>query len=446
VEALLLSAKANMEVSAVAQTIQSVGLRHDSDVYIINNTESTCYGIIFAVEIICLIKNFNMRYNTIVEKDETNISKLISAAEQFSEERFLEGIKMKRYDVYDIKQTTIWVQEHQQMLNREYRALIKFSESFISNYATDNNKCFDTAYRLFNKIRSTISATSKIFKKMCPKIRKQQPVGVEKPLAIERSILSHAHYSPDLFGIETYDNCVKELYNGLETFFTTIIATLLLCREMINKEREVKKDYGLCNSIYKECYNKAMSSLKDFGSIFQGTEILPSCELQNRKNKAKKFSDFVCENYHKYDTQAFKIFILTEIVKNAQNEGLTEIEALLWPDNHSKAIEVRKVIKQFDDIPGIIGQKNKLSSHSIVEFIKWCKVEKSKEKKLYVEYFCENYKGRNELLGWTAINKERKDLAEIGISDEDLADGFEKALRSIKTSEYNDKSAMVVGF
>jgi hypothetical protein len=56
VEALLLSAKANMEVSAVAQTIQSVGLRHDSDVYIINNTESTCYGIIFAVEIICLIK------------------------------------------------------------------------------------------------------------------------------------------------------------------------------------------------------------------------------------------------------------------------------------------------------------------------------------------------------------------------------------------------------
>ena len=94
-----------------------------------------------------------MRYNTIVEKDETNILKLISAAEQFSEERFLEGIKIKRYDVYDIKQTTIWVQEHQQMLNREYRALIKFSESFISNYATDNNKCFDTAYRLFNKIR-----------------------------------------------------------------------------------------------------------------------------------------------------------------------------------------------------------------------------------------------------------------------------------------------------
>lgn len=107
---------------------------------------------------------------------------------------------------------------------------------------------------------------------------------------------------------------------------------------------------------------------------------------------------------------------------------------------------MRKVIKQFDDIPGIIGQKNKLSSHSIVEFIKWCKVEKSKEKKLYVEYFCENYKGRYELLGWTAINKERKDLAAIGISDEDLADGFEKTLKSIKTSEYNDKSAMVLGF
>ena len=60
-------------------------------------------GIIFAVEIICLIKNFNMRYNTIVEKDENNLQEIITAAEQFSEERFLEGIKMKRYNQYEIE-------------------------------------------------------------------------------------------------------------------------------------------------------------------------------------------------------------------------------------------------------------------------------------------------------------------------------------------------------
>lgn len=40
-----------------------------------------------------------MIYNTIVEKDENNILRLIKAAEQFSEERFLEGIKLKRYDI-----------------------------------------------------------------------------------------------------------------------------------------------------------------------------------------------------------------------------------------------------------------------------------------------------------------------------------------------------------
>lgn len=387
-----------------------------------------------------------MIYNTIVEKDENNILRLIKAAEQFSEERFLEGIKMKRYDVYDIKQTSVWVRKRQQMLNREYLALIKFSKTFINSYATDNNQCFDTAYRLFNKIRSTISSTSKVFKKMCPKIRKQQPVGVERPAVIERSIFSHAHYAPDLFGIESYDGAVRELFDDLETFFTTIIATLLLCREMINNEKEVRKDYKLCHSIYKECFIKTMSSLKDFGSIFQSTRDLPSSELQSRRSKAKKFSDFVCENYHKHDTSSFKRYILAETVKNARNDGLTDTETLLWPDNHDKAIKVREVIKQFDDIPGIIGQKNKLSSHTIVEFIKWCKVEKSKEKKLYVEYFCKNYKGKYELLGWTAVNKERKDSTEMEISDEELADGFEKALQSIKTTENNNKTAMVAGF
>lgn len=115
-----------MEVSAVAQTIQSVGLRHDSDVYIINNTESTCYGIIFAVEIICLIKNYNMRYNTIVEKDENNLQEIITAAEQFSEERFLEGIKMKRYNQYEIEKMIVVIREYQQKMNKECLALAKF--------------------------------------------------------------------------------------------------------------------------------------------------------------------------------------------------------------------------------------------------------------------------------------------------------------------------------
>lgn len=400
----------------------------------------------FAVKSICLIKNLSMRYNTIVEKDETNILKLISAAEQFSEERFLEGIKLKRYSLYDIQQTTIWVRERQQILNREYLALMKFSETFIKSYATDNNKCFDSAYRLFNKIRSTISATSKVFRKMCPEIHRQQPKGAEKPLAIERSIFSHAHYTPDLFGLESFDKSVEELFNDLETFFTSVISTLLLCREMINKEREVRMDSKLCLSIYRECCEESMNSIKSLVGMFDNTHLLPKSELQERKDKARQLTDFVCDNYHKHDKSTFKTFILVDAVKKGRNDGLTDLETTLWPNNHTKALTVRDVVKNFDNLPRVEGKRNKLCSRIIVEFIKWCDVDKSKEKTLYNNYFKDNYTGKYETLGWTAISNERKNMTDTKISDKELADSFQKALQSINTSADDAKSNKAAGF
>ena len=110
-----------------------------------------------------------MRYSTIVEKDDKTLVEIITALEQFEEDRFIAGIQARHYTKYDIDQAIDMVATYQSRMNIEARSLVRFSETFIQQFATDNNKCFETAERYFNRIRSTLCAIKKVFQKTTPR-------------------------------------------------------------------------------------------------------------------------------------------------------------------------------------------------------------------------------------------------------------------------------------
>ena len=372
-----------------------------------------------------------MRYNTIVEKDEANLNMIIDAVGKFSKERFLEGIREKRYSLYDVNQMIIWVCEYQQKLNRESAALSKFSETFIQEYATDNNQCFETARKLFNRIRSSVSATRKIYQSTCPRIHRQQPRGVERPSVYARSYFSRVACTPDMFGIQSFDDAVGELYNKLETFFVTIINTLALCHQMIRAEHAVRLDDERCLSIYNDCVAKMMDNVRELAKFFTISQETEESDLLRRRMRARKISDFARENYHRVNKSEFSKFLVLKMVQQGQNDGLTEVESLFWPNDHRKALEVREAVERFDELSGAEGQKGKLDSGLVVEFLKWCGVEPSKEKKLYEEYFCRNYHGRFQLLSWKTISQVRKSRMDSRIGDEEQASSFQKVLNRL---------------
>jgi hypothetical protein len=67
----------------------------------------------------------------------------------------------------------------------------------------------------------------------------------------------------------------------------------------------------------------------------------------------------------------------------------------------------------------------------IVEFIKWCGVEKDKEKRLY-RYFRDNYRGDLKPLVWSSVCKKRKELkVEDHLTDQELIESFEKRLSEL---------------
>ena len=373
-----------------------------------------------------------MKYKTIVDKNESSLLQIIKAAESFNAGGFLESLRKRNLSTYEIEQLTDEVREYQLKMNREVKALVRFSETFLSSYATENNRCFETAERLFNHIRSTISAARKLLRKTCPRRMGRQPEGKERPLFYLRSTLTIGTHTGDLFGIESFEASVQTLFENMTTFFSTVINTLALCHSMIVSESEIRQDADRCMSIYNDTCARLMDEVRQMSRWLESVRQLPESQLLKRKNQARSEKSFARENYHQYTPAELKQMLVLEMVKKGHNDGLTDEEALFWPDDHGQALRVRRVIPLFDKL-GAEGMKGKMDSGVIIEFLKWCKVESKLEKQLY-QYFCQAYKeqcGRLQTLGWSSVCQVRKDRREQQISDEEQAESFERRLAAI---------------
>ena len=373
-----------------------------------------------------------MKYKTIVDKNESSLLQIIKAAESFNAGGFLESLRKRNLSTYEIEQLTFEVREHQQKMNREVRALVKFSETFLTSYATENNRCFETTEQLFNHIRSTLSAARKVLRKTCPRRMKPLPEGKERPLFYLRSTLTVGTHAGDLFGVESFELSVQTLYRDMTTFFVTIINTLALCHRMIISEREIRDDADRCLEIYNDTCAKLMDEVRHLSRWLEDVKQLPDSQLLNRKQRARSEKSFARENYHQYTPAELKEMLVLELVTKGHNAGLTDEEALLWPNDHEQAMRVRRVIPLFDQL-GAEGLKGKMDSGLVIEFLKWCKVESKLEKQLY-QYFCQAYKeqgGRLQPLGWSSVCQVRKDRREQHISDEEQAESFERRLAAI---------------
>ena len=369
-----------------------------------------------------------MRYSTIVNKDERGLIEIIEAARKFEEDRFLEGIRQRCYTAEDIQVAIDRVREYQAKLNTEARALVYFSQTFLQQYATTNNKCFETAQLLFNRIRSTLKASRAVFRKTCPIRRRLQPAESEKPSIYLRSVLSNGECNRDLFGILSYEDSVQTLYSEMQAFFTTIITTLGLCRYMMEMEQTIREDGERCEQIYKDCEKKALSGIREVTKLLTSVKVLPESELSARKANARSMKDFYCENYHKWDCEDFRMSVAIDVLRKGRSEGLTDEETKLWPNDAQQALRVRKIIGRIDAMRDIEGSNGKLKSAFLVELIKWARLESQDKEKAFYDYFCKQYKqqgGRYDTLSWNAVSTERKNRRDLGICDEEQIRSFE---------------------
>lgn len=98
-----------------------------------------------------------MNITTIVEKDETGLNQINEAVNKFEDEGLLYAISQNNLDEFTIMQNKLMVESYNKKLDMEIASLWRFANTFNTDYATTNNKCFECAHLLFNRIRQSVS-------------------------------------------------------------------------------------------------------------------------------------------------------------------------------------------------------------------------------------------------------------------------------------------------
>lgn len=379
-----------------------------------------------------------MLIKTTVEHDTSGLEMVLSALDELSEERFIEGIIVRRYDEDDIRMMTEMVSTYQGRVNIESISLTRFSRTFIREFATNNNECYKTAEVFFGKIRSTVAGLKKLFHKTTPIDRRTLPEGADAPSVFKKSSLVNKEFTPDMYGLESYPRYVKEFYDALETLFASAANTLALCQFMIMEEEEIRNDVVQLRQIFKESCEEFSSTVKMASKFQTAAQELPENKMDDLKQKTGANDDiFLKKAYHMYDKDTLCGYIMINTIRQARNNGLTPLESFFWSKNTHKALVVRKVIDNFDLVHGVEGQKGKLSPHVVLEFLKWCDVQECMEKRLFQELFLPKYQatGKLKVLGWSRISDIRKERKECGDTDEKMVSDFAARLVDILSPE-----------
>lgn len=352
-----------------------------------------------------------MKYTSVLEASEQSFQNLIADAEDFENDKIFASIRSRDYDESEINLINADVRICIAKIEKEYIALEKFSKEFNKLYATNYNQCYDTALKLCRKLRSTLAGTKKLFRKMCPIIRKKPACsGAEKKLSVfDHSYLTGLTFSRDLFGLDSYPDCVKELCCSVSIFFCKLTGVIALCRDIIAKENYIRCHPDLCYKIYKDNYDYVAKTSRDTINYIEKNSGItyPMNSLKERMDKAKSLQQVICDCFHTFNVSQFQNFVIFDAIEKGKKDDLSPTESLLWPNNHDLARQVRFVITHLDDLIEpcklaglkILGRKDKKAGKHhiygpiIVMLMEWAGITRTGKEAKFNRYFSKTYHG-----------------------------------------------------
>lgn len=356
-----------------------------------------------------------MFYTTSVDKTIETLEMLLADAEAFEREKVLAALLSvnNKFSIEEVNIIIASVKENRYKLEREVVALQAFSKEFLYQYATNHNKCYETAEILFNKMRLSIAGTKRLYKKFCATDRRPAPI--KEGMRVNPSVFTNSKLSSkvplyQLIDFECYDNCVNVLCDAMEDFYRLLSTALLLCRGVIEQEEEIRKDYNGLKKIYDSCREGEIKNMHNIVITALSQTIITDDELTRIKANANSLQEFICDGYHKVDKKTFNTHCILMTVKEGRRNGLTELESILWRNNHSIVPFVRSVIAHFDELnPKGYADKStgkyKFSAKHVAMFMEWCQITGSgKEKQFIEEYFNKEYNGEYQCVNSSSVN------------------------------------------
>ena len=351
------------------------------------------------------------------------MNKIVSFIDSFNVHKLLYALTTKQMDEDTIEDITLDIREQNNRLERQKVYLFRFSKSFNKEWATDDNKFFDTSARLSFKMRSGIKGIKKSVKAFCKRSRKTLLPGQEAPQAIDCSLISsETVYMQDLFGLESYPPCVTNLFQEMISFHENMLTCLEESLRTLREEKDTRANPHLCLELLREAVDK---SKKNLAVIFQAMEKDPhlkeamvNSEFFKPTNdspvlKAWANSEGNEEKKRAFASAFFHNCLPVEVNKIGISKTLTEAEGdtelgecmAIFDCDATQARHINEGIDRFDSLLPEQCKGNKIPAMHLHVFMRWC--SRGVGQATFLGYFFKRYRaagGKWQDVGKSALS------------------------------------------
>ena len=365
---------------------------------------------IFAEKLAFIIKNSIMLYKEDIQVTENGLLYVIHKVELFTEDGFIASLYVRNLSEIDILLKIADVRECLSIAHREFLSLSKFSLTFNSRWATEDNKRFSSTQIMLNKLRSSLASIKRSYRESCPIVRKQQPQGEMfrdrlSPSVFERSVLTNGGCARDLFGIESYSDNIQTLYVEQRALFANVLASLMLCYKEIEKEKLTKADPDKCVELLEKQCRDIMKELNSTIDLIQR----PVTDEIQRFIDEMGLREFAQKGYHEHTIEEVRNHAIS-IYKQGAKSNIAQTASLLWVKNPAKGNDVQLLIEHFDEFRS--ENRKKVSSDKILFFVNWCNDSIDAPQKQFYD-FLKTYYRNKELVDWHSVTCRKNNIKNL---------------------------------
>ncbi len=357
------------------------------------------------------------------------ILEVIKNYENDGEVRFIAGIQSRGFSEYKIRQLICYVRERLNMSRRELLRLSEIALTYNKLWATDDNNCFRDADKLFRKIRSTLKGTKILYKKFTPICRKAAPDKNFRSSVFVNSTLAYAECGRDLYGLDSYPDCVLTLYAEMGAYFTNVVAVLLICHQELAKEAMISNDAELCLQLLNKQCKHIVGDMKNMIGIVS-EEAASQDELVKKSKKTGSLKAFAQNGFHKYNIESITHYAASLAIESGAEFGLDNVESLYFVHDHEKGRKAKEIMSHFDTYADK-GRGGKMDTTAIAEFVCWTGLGMAKG----FSYFSSTYQGAyiipQKKSVWARFDNYKKadpDAAKDGGMERKFASDFENRI------------------
>lgn len=368
---------------------------------------------------------------------------------RFDVQLLLYAINGRRLDEEQIVSITNDISEYLTKLKRQKEHLFKFNKTFNKRWATEDNGCFDYSIKQSRRIRSGLAGIRKVFMMFCRPSRKRLPDGMSTPQAYERSLITTPHYYADLYGLESYPQCVTDLFRTMLEFYDTLDDCIEECKRALQEERitgsDPEKSFELlisdCERSKKQQFIilEAMDQDPALKKAMMESKYLTSDEAnpvlkEYRQAKANQEEKIFAKNwFHRASPEDVDRITLDKAFAEADEDPDMMWAMTVFGKNKEKIHNINYAIEHFDDLLPEKCKRGKIPAMHLYFFMKWCKPSVGTQS--FLKYFDKRYKkhdGKWETIGYSAISgantKETKNKKESEKIKKDMMERLDEML------------------